>query len=629
MSSMLSTGVSGLLALQTALDTTSHNISNASTPGYSRQTTNFVETNPQIQGGHWVGTGVTVSSVQRAYDDIVAAQVRTASSAKSQWDTYSSLADQVNNMLGDSSTGVSASLQDLANAFQSVANSPASSSERQVLLSKAQTLVSQFQSYGSRLDQINSQINTQLASEASTITSLAKSIASLNSQIISLKGTGTNAPNDLLDQRDALIDQLATHVNVSAVKQDDGQVNVFVGTGQPLVLGTVAASISTQTDAYDVSRSTLVLKGDTGQTDLTNSLTGGTVGGLLTFRNEILDPAKNSLGQIAVATAQLVNQQQNAGMDLNGQLGANLFSVGAVQVLGNANNGGSGTVSVTRSDVTALTTSNYLLTRTASGWSLQRTDTGASVTMTGSGTVGSPFVADGLSIVVGGSANTGDKFLIQPTATAVSGMKVNITNPNGIAAAAPIIASASNANKGNATITQGSVTNAANANLLTPVTIQFLSATTYTTDGGATTNTYTSGQNITVNGWQVAISGTPATGDTFAVKPNTSGAGDNRNALLMANTLDTGYLAGGTQSINNTLGSWIADIGVKSNQAQASLTTQTSVYNDAVSAQQSISGVNLDEEAANIVRYQQAYAAAAKIIATSNTLFDSLMQAIG
>ncbi|MES1195549.1 MAG: flagellar hook-associated protein FlgK [Steroidobacter sp.] len=629
MSDMLSTGVSGLLAFQTSLDTTSHNISNASTTGYSRQTTLMTENTPQFQGGGWVGSGVNVSSIQRAYDDIVASQVRIASGAKNQWDTFVSYANQVNNLFSNSSTGITSALQDLSNAFQTVSNSPSSSAERQVVLSKAQSLVDTLQNYGSRLDQLTSQVNSQLDSEATTISGLAKSIANLNAQIVAASGQGSSAPNDLLDQRDTLIDQLSQHINVSTVKQGDGEVNVFIGTGQALVLSTTAGTITTQADPYDISRRILSLKNDTGQVDITSSLTGGTIGGLLNFRSTMLDPAKNTLGQIAVAVTTTVNQQQNAGMDLNGNLGSNLFSIGGVGVLDNANNMGAGTVSVTRSNAQQITNADYLLTYTGSGWTLNRTDTGQSITMTGAGTAGSPFVADGLSIVVGGAPVAGDRYVIQPTSNAVSGLKVNLTDPNAIAAAAPIIAAANAANTGKATITQGTVSNAANANLLNPVTIQFLSANTYTTDGGVTTNAYTSGQPINLNGWQVVISGVPAAGDTFNVQANTNGKGDNRNALLLSGVMDNGYLNGGTTSINSTVGSWIADIGVKSNQAQANQSTQTSVYNDLYATQQNQSGVNLDEEAANMIRYQQAYAAAAKIISTSNTLFQSLLQAIG
>lgn len=631
MSSMLSTGVSGLVALQTALDTTSHNISNSSTVGYSRQSVTMSENQPELLGGSWLGNGVRVTDVRRAYDDIVAGQVRSASSGQSQWTTYSSLADQVNNLFSSSSGGLSTNLQSLASAFQSVANSPASSPERQVLLSKAQALASQLQTYGTQLTQINGQVSTQLDNEASAINGLATSIANVNAQITAAAGRGGNSPNDLIDQRDNLIDQLSTHVNVSTVKNATGGVDVFIGSGQALVLGGTASSIATQADSYDPSRRSIVLTTGTNNVDITSSLSGGTVGGLLDFRSQMLDPAKNYLGQVTLGVADVINQQQHAGLDLTGSLGTDLFAVGGVGVLGNSKNTGSGTVDVTRDNTTpgALTLSDYVLTKTGSGWSLTRSDNGQAVTMTGAGTSGNPFVADGLQFVVGGSAATGDKFLIRPTADAAAGAKVLISDPSKIAAAAAVIGAASTSNTGTGTITKGVVTDATNANLLTTATITFASPpTSYSINGGASV-AYTAGQAINLNGWQVAISGAPAAGDTFTVKSNAGGTGDNRNALLMANVLGNKSLNNGTSSINDVVGSWVADIGVKSSQAQANLATQTSVYNDAYSTQQSVSGVNLDEEAANMIRYQQAYAATAKVIATSNTLFQALLQAVG
>jgi flagellar hook-associated protein 1 len=628
MTSMLSTGVSGLVALQTALDTTSHNISNSSTTGYSRQTVSLSTNTADYSNGYWIGSGVSVTSVQRVYNDIVSSQVRNAASGKGQWDIYSSLGEQIDNMLGDSSSGISAAVQNLTNAFQTVANSPTSTSSRQVLLSQANALVSQLQSYDSQLASLNGQVNSQLKGEATTISGLASSIAALNAKIASSYGNNGNAPNDLLDQRDKLIDDLSTHINVSTVKQADGQVNVFIGNGQALVMDGNAATMSIGTDSFDASRTTVLLQTGSIQSDVTNSLSGGTVGGLLNFRSDVLDTARNTLGQIALGIADVVNQQQNDGMDLNGSLGADMFTVGGVQVQNNNNNTGTGSLAVTRTDVSALTTSDYIMTRTSTGWSLQRTDTGANVAMTGSGTAASPFVADGMSIVVSGSAATGDKFMIRPTSNAVSGMSVAITDPREVAAAAPITTSTSASNTGSASITQGEVVDSSNANLLNTVTIQFLSASTYTTDGGATTNTYTSGQAITLNGWKVTLSGTPATGDTFTVQANTNGAGDNRNALLLANAMDKKMLSSGSESVNTTISNWISSVGVQTQQAQSNLTTQSTVYDDALSSQQSISGVNLDEEAANLIRYQQAYAAAAKVISTANTLFDSLLAAI-
>ncbi len=628
MSNMLTTGVSGLLSMQTALDTTSHNIANAATVGYNRQGVVLAEAQPEFSGGSWIGNGVNVATIRRFFDDLVSVQVRTASSAQSQWDVYASLADQVNNLFGDSTTGLSSALQGLADAFQSVANSPSSSSERQVLLSKAQSLVNQLQSYGARLDQLDTQVNSQMDSEARMISQLADSIASINAQIAAVSTRGGDQPNDLLDRRDRFLDELSTHVSISTVKQDDGQVSVFVGSGQSLVLGAVAADIAAVADAYDPTQKTLVIRAAAGTpVDISRTITGGTLGGLMDFRAELLNPAINNLGQIAVATATVINDQQHAGLDLYGVLGADLFAVGAVGVRHNANNTGTAGVSVTRGDVAALTNSDYLMARTGSGWSLQNTQTGQVVVMTGSGTVASPFVADGLSIVVSGTAVTGDRFLIQPTRSAVADMSVALRDPRNIAAAAPIITAANTGNTGSALITQGEVTDATNINLQTAVTIRFLSPTTYTTDGGATTNAYTSGQSIALNGWSVNITGIPATGDQFTVRSNSSGTGDNRNALLLANVLNRPYLDNGATSVNSIVGMWVADLGVRSNQAQANLSTQSAVYEDAFNAQQSVSGVNLDEEAAELIRYQQAYAAMTKVITSSNEMFDALMQA--
>lgn len=628
MSSMLTTGVSGLAAFQAALDTTGHNISNSATPGYSRQSVNLTSKAPQYSGSGWVGSGVSIAGVNRSYNDLIAGQVRSSSSGKSQWDIYSSFADQINNLFGDATTGLSVSLQDFFDAYQSVANSPASSSERQVLISEAQSLASQLQAYGTRLNELDEQVNSQLENEADTISGLSQSIAQMNAQITAAMGNGGDAPNDMLDQRDALIDELATHVSVSTLKQSDGSVSVFIGNGQPLVVGTSAAELVAVTDAYDVSRNGLALKSSTGTVEITDSLTGGAVGGLLEFRSEVLDPAKNALGQVTVAVTTLVNEQQNKGMDMYGDLGADMFAIGGVEVLEHRNNGGSASLSVARTDVSALTDKNYILTNTSGGWVLKDEASGATVTMTGSGTSGSPFVVDGLEIVVSGSANTGDSFLIRPTSAAVGSMSVTLTDPSGIAAAAPIVASADSGNTGNGTITKGIVVDPTDSDLRSTVTIEFTSATEYSTDGGTTTQTYTSGSPIQVNGWEVTISGTPAVGDTFTVQDNTNGTGDNRNALLLGNLLETNFLSGGTASINDVVGSWVADIGVKTNQAQSNLDIQSALYDDNVSAQQSVSGVNLDEEAANLVRYQQAYAAAAQVIATANELFDTLLTAV-
>ena len=625
MADMLSIGTSALQAFQQALSVTSNNISNASTPGYSRQTVNLATGTPEALGGGSLGTGVTVAGVNRFYSGLLNTQMWSASSAYSRLDTFTNNAQSLSNMFADTSTGLSASLQKFANSVQAVANSPTSTAARQALLGQATGLQQQLQTFDTRLGLVDSQVNTQLAAEATTITGIAKNIASLNGQITLAQNTG-QTPNALLDARDQQLAELSKHVNVTTVTQADGSMNVFVGNGQSLVLGDQSGSIVTQPDAYNPARTTLAYQAGSSVVPLGNTLSGGVVGGLLDFRSQLLDPARNQLGQVAVAVASAVNAQQNDGMDANGALGTNLFSVGGVQVQPAVRNTGTATVAVTRTGVGALTTSDYIVSYSAGAWSLHKADTGAPVTMSGTGTALDPFVADGMSIVTSGLPAAGDSFKLQPTAGAVAGMNVLITDPNLVAAAAAIRTTTPNANAGSASISAGTVLNAANPALLTPVTIQFTDATHFSINGGAAI-AYTSGSSISANGWQVAITGTPVTGDSFTVGPNTGGVGDNSNALAMANVLSRGMLSAGTVSLNAAVTGFVGSIGVATSQAQTSLAAQQTVLTDSTSAVSQVSGVNLDEEAANLVRYQQAYQAAAQIIKTTQTLFNSLLQA--
>lgn len=630
MADLLSTSISGLLAFQRALDTTSHNITNANTPGYSRQIAEMMTRNAQQSGNGWLGNGVDVTTIKRSYDEFLAGQSRSASSTFHQFDTYATQAGRVNNLLGNTTTGLTASLQNFINAFQAVADTPTSTPARQTLLSQAETLMQRLQSYDESLRSFDAQVNAQIESEADSISSLARSIAKLNQEIVSAQGRSGQPPNDLLDQRDRLIDELSSHVNVNVVKQSDGALNVFVGNGQPLVVGQTFGQVVAQADAYEPGRTVLAFRTSTSTVDITRSLSGGSLGGMLQFRSEMLDPARNALGRISVGLAEAVNQQHNAGMDLNGQLGEDFFSTGPVQVLSHSGNTGSGSLAVQRIDGSAgdLTTANYVMQLTSGGWQLSRADTGAVVPMTGTGTAGDPFVADGIEIVVAPGAAVGDRFLVKPTADATSGMELLITNPAEIAAAAPITTGVGAGNLGSATISAGEVINASDPALRSPVTITFTSPTQYQISGDPATYTYTPGADIDANGWRVQINGTPAAGDTFSVRDNVAGTGDNRNALRLAGVLNQPVLDGGTSSLSAAVGQFIGEVGVKTNQAQVSSAAQKVVFEESADAMQAVSGVNLDEEAANLVRYQQAYMAAAQMIRVADTIFQSVLQAV-
>jgi len=634
MGNFLSTSVSGLLAFQRAIDATSQNISNVSTPGYSRQRVDLAARPAQMYANGWVGNGVQVNTTARVYDDMLADQVRVSSSSFSGLDSYTTFMNRVNDMFSNTTTGLTPSLQKFANAMQDVANNPTNSSSRQVLLSEANGLTDRLQSYNTQLTELSKQIEGSITGEATEISTLSKGIADLNDQIAAAYARANQPPNDLLDQRDMLIDKLATHLDINTVKQGDGQINVFIGTGQPLVVGKDASSIVATTDPYDPSRHSIGLKGPGGApVDITGSVTGGSLGGTMSFRSEVLDPTRNALGRISVVLADTINTQHRSGIDLNGNAGTDLFSVGSPSVLANGSNTGAGLPAVTRTDDTKLTTSDYVLTKTAAGtppatdtWTLRNAATGAPVTMTGTGTASDPFKADGLSIVANSGAAVGDRFEIRPTRDAATGLGVKITDPGKIAAAAPIRTAATAANTGTGTISAGSVIDATNPALRTTSTIQFTGANTYSING-AGSFTYTAGQPITINGAQVAISGSPAVGDTFTISDNTGGTGDNRNMLALSDSLSKGVIDNGTTSLNSATSSLVGQIGSQTRQVQASRDAQEIVATEASDARDSVSGVNLDEEAANLIKYQQAYQAAAQMISVANSLFDSLLNA--
>jgi flagellar hook-associated protein 1 FlgK len=629
MADFLSTGVSGLLAFQRALSTTSHNISNVSTDGYSRQRVLMGTRPAQSYGNGWLGQGVNVQTTQRVYDSFVAAQTRGTASNLEHLDIYASNAERLNNMFGDSANGLSATLQKFENAFQSVANSPASIPARQVLLSEANTLQQRLKFFDGRLDEIGNEMNARIKAEVAEINSIAQGIARLNNDIqAGLARTGGQPPNDLLDQRDRLLDQLAGKISVNAVVQDGGIVNVFVGSGQPLVLGADVNKLTTIQDSFDSTQLTVALQTPGSSVDISRNISGGSLGGLLDFRSEQLDPAHNALGRIAAALTDVVNTQHREGMDLSGALGGDFFAVGGAEVLDNSLNSGSGTVAATRANVGALTGRDYILEMTGGGWELRDSLTGAAVPMTGTGTAADPFVADGLEIEVGGAADVGDTFLIRPTRGAVVNMDVLVSDASRIAAAVPIRTGADAGNSGSGSISAGEVLDSTNAQLRTSVTIEFTSANTYSING-AGSFPYAAGDDIDVNGWRVQISGAPAVGDTFTVSDNTSGTGDNRNALLLADALKSPVLNGGTTSLSSAVGEFVGGVGVATRQAQINRDAQSIVYEESLAAKEAVSGVNLDEEAANLLKYQQAYQAAAQLIRVADTMFQTLLAATG
>lgn len=633
---ILGVGTSALLAFQQALQTTSQNISNVNTPGYSRQRVDLSASLPQTGGNYYLGSGVQVTGVQRIFSGVVNAQVNNATSANARYQTYSQYSSQVDNLLANATAGLQPAVQSFFNAVQGVANAPSSIPARQTLLSQGGQLTARFNSLYSQINQTSSQINGQLTTEVNTVNQLATQIAQLNKQIVATTNSNpVGQPNDLLDQRDALLTQLSKSVNVSTVTQSDGSVNVMIGTGQALVVGTATTALGTAPTSGDPNQLNLVFKTSNGSIPVASGNVGGNIGGLLEARNQVVVPAENALGQLAIGVGQAFNAQQKLGVDLTGTLGQNFFNVPGPSVYaGSSNAAGSGSPSVTVSNVAQLTANDYQLSYSGSAWTLQVAGSNQPITMSGTGTAANPFVADGLSIVVPTTVSAGDTYSIQPTRYAARDITMAATDPRQIAAAAPVVSAASQTNTGTATITAPQVTasTVGNANLRNPVTITFNNPpTSYTltdaTTGTSVTQPYTTaGTTVSYNGWQAIIGGTAKAGDTFTVSP--SGPGDNGNALALAQIQQNKFMSGGTASVGDIYNQLVANVGNETQGAKSSATNQQTLLNQATSLQQSISGVNLDQQAANLVQYQQAYQASAKVITTANTLFQTLLNAV-
>ncbi len=625
MADVMSTAVSGLLAFRRGLDTTSQNIANAATAGYSRQRVELATRPAQAYGSGWIGSGVQVSTVARVYDSFLAAQVRGSASSVGRYDTMATEAERLDNVLGDSKTGLSAAFQKLVNAFQEVANDPSSVTSRQALLSQAGVFTGQLQGYDSRMRGFAAEVNDRLRAGAAEVTSLADSLAKLNTQIRDAYGRTGQPPNDLLDQRDRLVDQLSSHVDVSVVAQQDGSANVYVGTGQPLVVGSTATQFTVTPDRFDATRLNVAIQGVGGPIDISAQVTGGSLGGLLEYREQVLDPARDALGKVAAGVVAIVNGQHSQGITLTGAMGGPLFSLGSPTVLAGAGNAGNASVTASIANANALSGHDYILEYTGS-WQLRDATGGATVALSGTGTSADPLTAEGLSIVVANTPLPGDRFRIEPTRDLVAGLELAIDDPADIAAASPVRTAADGANSGTGRISPPAVTNAANAALRSSVTIEFTSATTYSVNG-AGSFTYTPGAPIAMNGWSASIDGAPATGDRFSIADNTSGTGDNSNLLAILGALDAPGLAGGTASIAEAATQLTARIGMQTSQAQSNREAFTVVHEQDLAAQQSVSGVNLDEEAANLIMLQQAFQAASQLIAVAQSMFDSLLAA--
>lgn len=548
---LLGTAVSGLRVFQQNLAVTGHNISNVDTEGYSRQTVDLATREPFLSGSGFVGSGVTISTITRAYDQFTFDQTISRLSSYSQSNTLSGMAAQIDDLLADENVGLNVSLQEFFDATQTFATSPTSLPAREALISTASILTNKFQDLNERLDFQRNTVNQQITALTEEVSSIAVSIANINNDIVTAQGSsGGQPPNDLLDKRDQLLSDLAEIVSVRTVNNTDGSLNVFIGNGQTLVLGTTPTSLTTTKSEYDLSQLEVGIINGGNEYTISNQITGGKLAGLLQYREQVLDVAQNNLGRVGIALAEQFNTQHQAGDDLNGNAGGLFFNDivnTSPEVFSSVNNNvASGSFTVTITDTNEIKASDYRLSYDGANFTLLRLSDDAVVDTFNAASLPRTVAGEGIELTLAGAVSAGDSFLIRPVRNAAGDIAVAISDPATIAGAAT----------GNA-------------------------------------------------------------------------AGDNTNALALAKLQNTKGMGASTETFQSAYGRMVSTIGILTKEAETKSDAQKALYDRAQAAQSEISGVNLDEEAANLLKYQQAYQAAAQLVRVADEIFQTLLSAAG
>lgn len=545
-SSLINTAMSGLNAAQSALSTVGNNIANVSVAGYNRQTTIINQANGTATGVGYIGNGVTVTGVNREYNSFVVTQLLGSSATSSALKTQLDQASSIDDLLGDSSTGIDATMATFFKGLQTLTSNASDSSARQAVLGEAQGLTAQFNSSAKYLNDMNTAVNQQISQNVDQINTFASQIAKLNTQITTTRGSTGQEPNALLDQRDQLVSQLNDITGVTVTQQDGDTYNVSFASGVPLVSGGTAKTVVALASSSDPTKLTVgMTQPDGSVSEIQESrLTTGSLGGALSFRKDNLEPAINQLGQLALTMADSFNTTSKGGFDLNGDAGTNFFSFTGATSIGNTKNQGTADVSIAYTDTKAVKASDYTMAYNGTSWDVTRVSDGAKIAPTaGTDGSGNPTLNfDGLAVSVSGTPSTKDSFTIKTVSNVAGSVNVAISDSSLIAAA-----------------------------------------------GAAD-----------------------------------SGVSDNTNAQKLLN-LQTAKLVEGKSTLSGAYASLVSNVGNQVSTLSTTNTAQANIVTQLTAQQQSISGVNLDEEYGDLQRYQQYYLANAQVVQTASTIFDAII----
>ncbi|MFO9238146.1 flagellar hook-associated protein FlgK [Legionella pneumophila serogroup 1] len=643
--SILNIAYSGLNAFQRALDVTGNNIANFKTRGYSRQSIQFTPIASNRYAGSYIGAGVSVSSIYRNVDQFANAQVRSTLSYRTQYDAFYNQAIQIDKLLSQDGSSISVPLQTFFDSIGQLNSTPDNIATRGVVLKQSQLLAQQFNSLQIKLEEYERNSTLQVTESVKIINRLTKELAEVNGKLL-----GNNNIPELLDHRDELLKQLSGYTDLSIFDQGDGTISVGIASGDMLVAGTQQRDLVVGTGKDSIFGTKIFLSsGGNNQVDITDRLTTGMLGGLIDYEKNVLGQASQLIGQMAIGLAQTFNAQHKLGMDMNSQIGKDFFidfnSPGQMlkRSTASADNSGTAVLSVNISDISQVKLSDYDLIISDTGANelrLIRKSDGTSTTLTWSSSPPAPpagqVVIDGMTITVNDLSQlaNNDHYTLTPTRGAARDFALEIKDAYEIALASPVKTTASLNNTGQGQIILGSVLNAASVNK--QFRIDFISDTQYnlvnvtdsTTAGPFafvpnTNNVIQIPDGITPS-YSVVLSGIPKSGDQFTTDYNTGGFGDNRNGLILGNIQQNKIFSNGSETLFDRYGSLLAEVGGRTNQAKTSFESADILHKQALDFQDSKSGVNLDEEGANLLVFQQAYQAAGKLMEISNQIMNLL-----
>lgn len=681
MADLLNIGLSGLSASKSQLSITGHNISNVNTPGFSRQDASQATRVPQFSGAGYVGSGTTLVEIRRSYSEFLTSQLRSSTSLSSDVQAYKSQIDQLDSLLAGSTTGITPSLQKFFSAMQTAAEDPANIPARQLVLAEAEGLARRFNTVADRLSEQNNFTNKQMAAVTDQINRLAGSIGSLNSAIATASANGQQ-PNDLLDARDEAVRQLSTYIGVTVTPQDDNSFNISVGTGQPLVVGSTVSRLEVVPGQGDPNRHEIQFVSGSSRQGITSQITGGELGGLIRYRSEVLDSTMNSLGRLALSVSDQVNTQLGQGLDLKGQVGKALFgdyntpALAKLRVTAFAGNRGNVQPELKITDTSLLTTSDYKLEFDGAAYSARRLSDGKAMTVLPPSPISTYPVTltfedpdipppglprdQGFSLVLDAAPKAGDKFSLQPTRRGASDISATLDQADQLAFAAPVSAQSSLQNGGNGAIGQPSLLSAPSPIDSVALKAAFEGLTiSYNGTGLVLPSNAPAGLNLSPSSikegqtntleltlstgtapnlqqykFEFTFSGRPAVNDSFSFDFNQSGVSDNRNALKLVDlqskqtvgvSLDAdGKVLAGT-SFTDGYGELVERVGTLTAQARMDSDATGAILKQATDNRDSLSAVNLDEEAANLIKFEQYYNASAQIIQVARSMFDTLI----